>query len=757
LGLNGLSTAAIWASLALVLANWRLVQLERLLPKPIPRGLGWVRSLSMLTLVTLLAWGIGYSNLDSVYGRLIHQFTCMTVAASFPVAFEAVFSLLQRQATATLRVSLWTVCLTGGFITAAAGYGQPIHRQLDAFGASYSIPSVANWVLFGSISMIVLMLVSSGAIYLSAPKPKRSLVRPMALGSLLTAATLINDQFSSRGMIDTPYLTVWGIWLWVMGFALAFERMTRLRVNELQARTQIAQARTSARSAFLANMSHELRTPLGGLLGLTDLLLGDESLSPRQVRLAHALHGSANRLRQLIDEVLELEKLEIGSQALLTEPFLICSWLDNVAKRAQGLVSTDEVQVEYSALPIELLGGGFDGDADRLAKALLNLIANALRHTRRGTVSVSIRLRSLTDGVADLRFTVRDTGSRIGRPDRSLSQNLRDDRLSDQLADDPNLSLALALRLTELIGGRLQLQTASGLGSTYTLSIRLPFIESEALPRHLKNLPPNPLVVDDKPRLTGLNLLVIDDHPVNRLIMTAPLEQAGAYVMAAEGAKEGLKLIEEHAFDLILIDLHMPEVDGIEAVGELRRYEAEGRCAHAERVPVIAVSADVTDRAKQRCKDAGMVGFIAKPHSRGVLIEAVAQTLGRTLAKPLSAEPALLAEGIAVVLEMVDSNHELAKEILTEHMDRTPAILRELDGALERGDHGQIALHAHTFKGSLLTLGFRDAGECARRLEQMARLGKREECGRLISQLHRLLNQVEETIQEYLQTEKGEG
>ena len=757
LGLNGLSTAAIWASLALILANWRLVQLERLLPKPVPRGLGWVRSLSMLSLVTLIAWGIGYSKLDPVYGRLVHQFTSMTVAASIPFAFEAAFSVLKRHASATLRVSIWTICLTGGFLTASAGYGPPIDRKLEAFGADYSIPSVANWVLYGSISLILLILVSSVLIYKSTPRQERHLIRPMALGSLLTAATLINDQFSGRALIDTPYLTVWGIWLWVLGFTVAFERMTRQRVNELQTRTQVAQARTGARSAFLANMSHELRTPLGGLLGLTDLLLGDESLSPRQVRLAHALHGSANRLRQLIDEVLELEKLEIGSQALLTKPFLISSWLDTVARSAQGLVSTDEVQVEYSALPIELLGGGFDGDENRLAKALLNLIANALRHTRRGTVSVSIRLRSLTDGVADLRFTVRDTGSRIGRPDRSLSQNLRDDRLSDQLADDPNLSLALALRLTELIGGRLQLQTASGLGSTYTLSIRLPFIEPEELPSHLKKLAANPLVVDDKPKLTGFSLLVIDDHPVNRLIMTAPLEQAGALVMSAEGAREALKLIEEHAFDLILIDLHMPEIDGIEAVGELRRYEAEGRCAHAERIPVIAVSADVTDRAKQRCKDAGMVGFIAKPHRRGVLIEAVAETLGRATDKPLPAKPTQFVEGIAAVLEMVDSDHELAKEILSEHMDRTPSILRDVDSALERGDHEQIALHAHTFKGSLLTLGFRDAGECARQLEQMARQGRREECGRLISQLHRLLNQVEETIQEYLQGQKGGG
>ena len=433
LGLNGLSTAAIWASLALVLANWRLVQLERLLPKPLPAGLSWVRSLSLLSLVTLLAWGLAYSNLDAAYGRLIHQFTCMTVAASIPMAFEAIFSLLERRPSVSLRGVVWTVFMTGGFATAAAGYGIPVARKLPAFGASYSIPSVANWVLVGSIAVIVVLLTSTAALVLKAEKEHRHFVRPMALGAVLTALTLINDQLSSRQLIATPYLTVWGIWLWVLSFALTFERMTRNRVNELQTRTQLAQARTSARSAFLANMSHELRTPLGGLLGLTDLLLADQSLSPRQVRLAHALHGSTNRLRQLIDEVLELEKLELGARALKNKPFLIRSWLEKIDKQTRGLISSDEVHIDYQPLPIELVGGGFIGDSDRLAKALLNLIANALRHTRRGTVSVSIRLRSLSEGIADLRFMIRDTGSRIGRPDRSLSQNLRDDRLSDQL------------------------------------------------------------------------------------------------------------------------------------------------------------------------------------------------------------------------------------------------------------------------------------------------------------------------------------
>ena len=750
MGLNGLSTAAIWASLALVLANWRLIQLERLLPKPLPAGLSWVRSLSMLSLVTLLAWGLAYSNLDAAYGRLIHQFTCLTVAASIPMAFEAIFSLLERRPSVGLRGIVWTIFLTGGFATAAVGYGVPVARELPAFGASYSIPSVANWVLLGSIAVIVVLVASTAALVLKAPKQHRHFVRPMALGAVLTALTLINDQLSSRQLITTPYLTVWGIWLWVLSFALTFERMTRNRVNDLQTRTQLAKARTGARSAFLANMSHELRTPLGGLLGLTDLLLADQSLSPRQVRLAHALNGSTNRLRQLIDEVLELEKLELGTQALRNEPFLIRTWLEKIAKQTQGLISSDEVNVEYQPLPIELVGGGFVGDGDRLSKALLNLIANALRHTRRGTVSFSTQLRSLSDGVANLRFMIRDTGSRIGRPDRSLSQNLRDDRLSDQLADDPNLSLALALRLTELMGGRLQLKTASGLGSTYSLSIRLPFLESENLSSELKAVRSSTSSATTESLLKGLSILVIDDHPVNRLIMTAPLEQAGAFVRAAESAKQGLEHLRNHAFDLLLIDLHMPETDGIEATRMLRRDEAEGRCAHAGRLPVIAVSADVTEAARTACQEVGMIGFIAKPHTRQVLIQAVAETLGRVDTVPAETRPVVPQNAIATILDMVDSNEALAAEILNEHLERTPGILRAVDAALESKDFDQIAHQAHTLKGSLLTLGFIDAGSCARELETLAKVGQLKACGQLVIDLHRQLKSVEDTVTAYL-------
>ncbi|HIE70033.1 MAG TPA: hypothetical protein EYP98_07565, partial [Planctomycetes bacterium] len=342
-----------------------------------------------------------------------------------PVAFEVFFGLLWRKISASARVSFWTICGLGGLTTAALGVGPSVQRYLPSFHAHYAVTLVADWVLYGSLVTIAILCFFAFSVLRTFEPEEGLTVRPMAFGALFFAATLAYDQVNARALLNTPYLAIWGIWVWVMSFALACERLARQRIDELRSRSAVAEARTGARSAFLANMSHELRTPLGGLLGLTDLLMADERLSPRQVRLAHALQGSANRLHQLIDEVLDLETLELGRDALKPKPFAIEAWMAQLQERAESLQPSDDVSIVVEALPINLLGSALVADSERLAKALLNLVANALRHTRRGEVSLALRLRQIDKGEADLRFVVRDTGSRIGRPDRNLSATLR--------------------------------------------------------------------------------------------------------------------------------------------------------------------------------------------------------------------------------------------------------------------------------------------------------------------------------------------
>jgi CheY-like chemotaxis protein len=209
--------------------------------------------------------------------------------------------------------------------------------------------------------------------------------------------------------------------------------------------------------------------------------------------------------------------------------------------------------------------------------------------------------------------------------------------------------------------------------------------------------------------------------------------------------------MEATAFDLVLIDLHMPEMDGITAAQEIRRRESEGRLAHANRIAIIPVSADVTDSTREACKQVGLVEFIAKPYNRQTLIQTVAHTLAIENQEPQSEASQTLYPGLEAILDMVSGEQELAAEVLREFLDRTPHVLEAIDHAFEASDHETIARHAHTLKGSLLTLGFDEAGGIARRLESSSRKGQRHESSALISQLHQANREVETVIRDFLQ------
>jgi signal transduction histidine kinase/CheY-like chemotaxis protein len=751
--LNGLNAAAIWACIGLVLAAWRIRRVERLLADP-PPGLRWAQLLSALSFANLAVWGVSFADPGTAITELSFAASSLLVGAALPVAMETLAGLTRRELPGGLRFIFWFVCLGTAAAVGAIGGEGVVGRSVEAFRASYQIVWVADWVLISSSITSLFLLVVAVLAWRALSADELRTVRPFSLGAAALALALAHDQLSARNLVETPYLTPWGLWLWVIAIAVVAERLGRERITTLRQRTVEADARTGARSTFLANMSHELRTPLGGLLGLTELLLDQPRLPPRQARLAHALHRSGQRLNQLVDEVLDLEKLELGSAALVEKPFAVDELVARVVARGGHLVGTEEVEVLGDEVPVALLGAACIGDGPRLEKALLNLVANALRHTARGAVRFAVRLAAINDGIAELRFFVRDPGSRIGRPGSNLSKALRADRLSDHLADDPNLSLALALRLTELLGGRLLLQTAAGLGSTYTLAIRLPYLSPDEAPKKVPK-PESPFAQPAK-LLTGLRVLVVDDHPVNCLILSALVDRAGAEVLSTPSAEKTFTALEESPFDLVLMDLHMPEMDGAQTTQEIRGREAQGRFAHPGRVPIIAVSADVTAAAQQTCADAGMTGFIPKPYDRAQLYETICSVLAiryQTSTTPLAA----LASGpFAELLDMVDGNHDLATEVLTEFLDRSPALLLGLDRAFEAGDHQQVALHAHTLKGSLLTLGLEDAGDAARSLEAAARAGQRDRAGEHLNALRRHLVHCEDQMRAFIDTD-GEG
>jgi hypothetical protein len=539
-----------------------------------------------------------------------------------------------------------------------------------------------------------------------------------------------------------PYLDAGGQPIGTRAIFADVSELKRMEV-ELRASKEAADAASRAKSDFLATMSHEIRTPMNGVLGMTELLLGTE-LDDQQRRFVQTIRRSAYSLLSIVSDILDFSKIEAGKLKLDIAPFDLAELVQSAADMLEEQAREKGLKLVVRLVPS--LPQAVSGDANGLRQVLVNLICNAVKFTEQGEVMVRVLMAE--ENAETVRFEVKDTGAGIRAMDRDTLFHAftQGDGSTTRRYGGTGLGLAICRELVELMDGRIGVEDASPSGSLFWFEVALPparisVIQSvdEAEQTRWAAID----TADDPDRFPRIRarILLAEDNPVNQEVGRSMLEALGCDVVLAADGLAAVQAMQDEDIDLVLMDCHMPGQDGFEATRLIRtREKAE------DRVPILALTADVLKGTPELCRAAGMDAYLSKPFNMQVLDDALKKWLPKAPDDSASAaadpEPSASVDGLLdlevlgrIQALQLPGKPSVIGRVIGLFLESAPDLLEGIRAALSGRDAHALSDRAHSLKSSSANLGAEDLVLLCASLEEAGREKRLDDATVLLNRL----------------------